>query len=90
MKRMDGKTPVFAPGTPVEWIGVVCEGNKIMAMVGPDLQQGPGGFGDTIPEALRGLADQMEKEKWTSQSELRQPPHHRLISRDEHQGGSRR
>jgi hypothetical protein len=42
MERTDTKTPVFAPGTPVEWIGVVCEGNKIMAMVGPDLQQGLG------------------------------------------------
>jgi hypothetical protein len=72
---MDSK-PVFAPGTPVEWIGVVREGYKIMAMVGPDLQQGLGGFGDTIPEALRDLAEQVEKEKWTSHTlNLRQPPH---------------
>jgi hypothetical protein len=65
---MDSKITVFSPGTSVEWIGVVCEGNKIMAMVGPDLQQGLGGFGDTILEALKDLTDQ----------KLRQPPHLRL------------
>jgi hypothetical protein len=83
---MDRK-PVFAPGTPVEWIGVVCEGNKIMAMVGPDLQQGLGGFGDTIPEALRDLAERMEKEKWIFETvNLRQPPKLKVVSRNEHQG----
>ena len=61
---MDSKLPVFAPGTPTEWIGVVREGNKIM--VGPDLQVGLGGFGDSIPEALRELADRMEEESWRS------------------------
>ena len=69
---------------------MACEGDKIKAMFGPDLQQGLGGFGDTIPQALRDLADQIKKEKWSSHIvRLRQPPHLGLISRDEHQGGSR-
>ena len=63
---MSPKTPAFAPGTPVEWVGVVREGNQIMAMVGPDLQAGIGGFGDTVPAALRDLADQMEQAGWQS------------------------
>ena len=57
MGPMAGKTPVFPPDTPTEWIGVVREGHKIMALAGPDLQEGIGGFGDTIPQALRDLAD---------------------------------
>ena len=40
---MTGKTPVFSAG-PVEWIGVVREGNQFMAMVGPDLVTGLGGY----------------------------------------------
>jgi hypothetical protein len=34
----------------------------IIALLGPDLQAGIGGFGDTAAEALRDLACQMEFE----------------------------
>lgn len=44
------------------------DGNALIAMVGADLQQGIGGFGGTIPEALRDLADRMEKENWQSRT----------------------
>jgi hypothetical protein len=37
-------------------IAVFREGDKMCAMVGPDLVVGLGGFGDTVPEALRDLA----------------------------------
>jgi hypothetical protein len=50
----------------VENIMVAPDGNKIVAMIGRNLQEGLGGFGDTIPEALRDLADMMEKEGWQS------------------------
>ena len=60
------RAPVFPTGTPVEWVGIIWEGNKMLAIVGPDLEEGLGGFGDTIPEALRDLANQMEKEGWKS------------------------
>jgi len=60
------KTPVFSEGTAIEWIGIARDGNQIVAMVGPDLQEGLGGFGVTIADALRDLADQMEKENWRS------------------------
>jgi hypothetical protein len=52
----------------VEYIMVARDGNKIMALIGPNLQDGLGGFGDTIAEALRDLADGMEKEGWRSRS----------------------
>ena len=60
--------PVFAPGTPVEWVGVVVEGNQIMTVMGPDLVQGISSFGDTIPEALRDLAAAIDKEGWRSRT----------------------
>jgi hypothetical protein len=50
----------------VEHIIVMRDGNKIMAMIGPNLQEGIGGFGDTIPEALRDLADAFEHGEWRS------------------------
>ena len=43
-------------------IDVSRDGNKISALIGPNLQEGLGGFGDTVPVALRDLADQMEAE----------------------------
>ena len=52
----------------VEYAMLARDGNKIMALVGPNLQDGIGGFGDTIAEALRNLADNMEKEGWQSSS----------------------
>jgi hypothetical protein len=52
------------PETRTEWILVTRDGNQIMAMVGSDLQTGIGGFGDTVPAALRDLAGRMEAEKY--------------------------
>jgi hypothetical protein len=67
--------PVFAPGTPAEWVGVVVEGNQIMAVMGPDLVKGFSGFGDTIPQALRDLATHIEREGWRSPTvDLRADP----------------
>jgi Zn ribbon nucleic-acid-binding protein len=36
------------------------EGNQVGAMIGPDLVQGMGGFGSSVPEALRDSAAQLE------------------------------
>jgi hypothetical protein len=35
------------------------DGNQVCALIGLDLVQGVGGFGSTVPEALRDLADQL-------------------------------
>ena len=53
-------------GTNAEWVGVVVDGNQIMAVMGSDLVQGIAGFGDTIPEALRDLADTIVRKYWRS------------------------
>jgi hypothetical protein len=37
-------------------IAIFRDGNQMCAMIGPDLVVGLGGFGDTVPEALRDLA----------------------------------
>ena len=37
-------------------IAIFRDGNKMCAMIGPDGVEGLGGFGDTVPEALRDLA----------------------------------
>jgi hypothetical protein len=34
------------------------------ALLGPDLQAGHGGFGNTVPEALRDLANRLAAEGW--------------------------
>jgi hypothetical protein len=34
------------------------------ALIGPDPQAGNGGFGATVPEALRDLAKRLEAEGW--------------------------
>ena len=41
-------------------IHVTIDGNQYCAMLGTDLVIGLGGFGDTIPDALRDLAKAME------------------------------
>jgi hypothetical protein len=45
-----------------EWIMVTREGGQIAALVGSDLQNGIGGFGHTVADALRDLAGRMEAE----------------------------
>jgi hypothetical protein len=52
----------------IDYVMLARDGSKIMALIGPNLQEGIGGFGDTIPHALRDLADAMEKEGWRSSS----------------------
>lgn len=37
--------------------------DAICALIGPDIQSGVGGFGDTVPDALRDLASQIEAER---------------------------
>jgi hypothetical protein len=40
------------------------DGNSIGAIIGPDLQIGISGWGDTAAAALRGLANAIERENW--------------------------
>jgi len=40
------------------------DGDQVVALLGPDLQAGISGFGDTAIQALRDLVDQMECEKY--------------------------
>jgi len=39
-----------------------CDGNKVCALIGSNLQEGVSGFGDNLPDALRDLADELERE----------------------------
>jgi hypothetical protein len=50
------------PGVTSATVTLMRDGNQIVALLGPDLQAGIGGFGDTAAEALRDLARQMEFE----------------------------
>jgi hypothetical protein len=50
-------------------IALLRDGNAIGAIavgaiIGPDLQAGISGWGSTAPEALRDLANAIEREKW--------------------------
>jgi hypothetical protein len=38
------------------------DGNQVLALIGSDIQEGLAGFGDTLPDALRELANEIEKE----------------------------
>ena len=44
--------------------GVMCrgDGNQVCALIGENIHDGAAGFGDTLPEALRCLADELERE----------------------------
>jgi hypothetical protein len=44
-------------------IEITIDGNQYCAILGTDLQVGLGGFGDTIPDALRDLANAMERHR---------------------------
>jgi hypothetical protein len=44
-------------------VQLVRDGNAIIALIGPDLQTGIAGSGNTAPEALRDLANAIEREK---------------------------
>jgi hypothetical protein len=39
-----------------------CDGNQVYALIGEDYMTGCVGFGDTLADALRALADEIEKE----------------------------
>ena len=43
---------------------VVCraDGDQVLALIGPNLMEGVYGYGDTLPDALRMLADELERE----------------------------
>lgn len=41
------------------------DGNQVFVLIGDNIQEGVAGFGDTLPEALRDLASNIEKEKVT-------------------------
>ena len=45
-------------------VALMRDGNQIVAMLGPDIQAGICGFGDTAIEAMKDLAAQMECEKY--------------------------
>lgn len=48
-----------------------CDGNQVYALIGEDYMTGAVGFGDTLPDALRNLADELEREVGqTPESEL--------------------
>ena len=38
------------------------DGNQVLALIGSNIQEGVCGFGDTLPDALRDLATQIEHE----------------------------
>lgn len=38
------------------------DGDQVLALIGKNLHDGVAGFGDTLPEALRALADELEWE----------------------------
>jgi hypothetical protein len=40
------------------------DGNRVCALVGPDLVAGAAGFGDSVHDALRELADNLVQEFW--------------------------
>jgi hypothetical protein len=40
------------------------DGNQVCALVGPDLVAGVAGFGDSVHDALRELADNLVQEFW--------------------------
>jgi hypothetical protein len=46
-------------------IRLMWDGNQIFAIIGEDLMQGCGGVGESVPEALRDLANNIDKEELT-------------------------
>lgn len=58
------KKPEEPTESRMKWVLVTRDRNQIVAMIGPDLEVGIGGFGDTVAAALHDLADRMEVEKY--------------------------
>lgn len=38
------------------------DGNQILALIGSNIMEGVAGFGDTLPDALRSLAEELDAE----------------------------
>jgi hypothetical protein len=51
-------------------VRLLVDGNDICALIGIDLQSGIAGYGRTVSDALRDLADRIDEEKF----EVRIPP----------------
>ena len=64
IKRYERYTPRKSTDTTEDRVDTalmkLMDGNQICAMIGPDLVQGIGGFGPSVHEALRDLADQLD------------------------------
>ena len=45
-------------------VELVRDENGIIALIGHNLQEGIAGYGNTVPEALRSLADAIARENW--------------------------
>ena len=43
-------------------VRIFIDGDQFCALIGNDIQEGCAGFGNTIPEALRSLADEWESD----------------------------
>jgi hypothetical protein len=50
--------------SPSALVMLMRDGTQIVAILGPDIQTGISGFGDTAIEAMKDLAAQMECEKY--------------------------
>ena len=50
--------------SPSATVMLMRDGTEIVALLGPNLQTGICGFGDTVIDALRDLVDEMECEKF--------------------------
>lgn len=61
-------------------IELVLDGNAWGAMIGPNLQEGISGWGDTPSAALRDLATRIDTEEWTPTSRGNRPPAVCLVS----------
>lgn len=69
IKFKTGKATLRPQGTEVDisasaTVILMRDGTQVVALLGPDVQAGISGFGDTVIEALRDLVDQMECEKY--------------------------
>ncbi len=62
-------------------IAVFRDGNMMGAMIGPDLVIGLGGFGDTVSDALRDMADYFDKHSYSiSDNRVELSVHGKLVS----------
>ena len=62
--QFDERTTVKRPFMRSAPCAVLCrgDGDQVLALIGPNIQEGCAGFGDTLADARRALADEIEKE----------------------------